>query len=751
MFKRPIFIAAVLFALTAAVVIKAFPDAFIPDLDIYDRQSIVLTGIIYRIENRKENVCIYLKNPYVSSDPDNGSRPCKRAVLFVSYEDPVLKELKTGNTIRSGCTFREFKTARNFGNYDEEDYYHSLGIFLKAYADDVLITDHHVSWLRQLLYDIRNQMTDSIHASVQDEETAGVLAAICTGDRSGLTDETRILYRKSGIAHILAVSGLHISLLGMGAFRLLRKKLSFKISAAVSCVMMAGLCIMCGETPSAIRAAIMFFIQIIAEGLGKTTDILCSVSLAALIMLAENPLYITGSAFQMSYAAILAIGLIYPELERTFRAKPRNRRKNAGAGIRTGKLRKGFLMSIPIMLATLPVTASAYYEISLYGAVLNVVVIPLMSAVLGSSFFSALIGIFDLLAGRFFIGIGVYLVRFIRWICGLFSDLPFNDLVTGNPSAWRVAVYYLLLFLGLMVMKFLRYLREGDTRKNMIISASYIVFSVTALFLRFPDGRLKVSMIDVDQGDCILLESPHGSVYMIDAGSSTVDNAARYRVEGALKYKGISGIDYFFVTHPDTDHISALQDMLEDGEITISNILIPYIPDNSNYMTLCSQAAANGTELYRLNEGTVLKDGDLIISCLHPDKDYYSPDTNGYSAVLDVRLGYFSALFTGDLGADGEDILLRDHLSEMQGAYDILKVAHHGSRFSSGGKFLDAVSPQIALISAGVNNSYGHPHKETLERLERTGAMIFSTAQFGEIMIEADYSGILSIKTMIGS
>ena len=220
----------------------------------------------------------------------------------------------------------------------------------------------------------------------------------------------------------------------------------------------------------------------------------------------------------------------------------------------------------------------------------------------------------------------------------------------------------------------------------------------------------------------------------------------RYRISGAVKYEGIRKIDYVIITHPDTDHISGIQEMLETVPDQIGNLLIPYVPDNEHYADLVSLAETRGVEVRNLYRGMRIQDGDLQFTCLYPPAGYRSDDINSYSAVLDLRYGAFSALFTGDLGADGEEYLLR---TGLKGTYDLLKVAHHGSRFSTTESFLKRVDPGTALISAGVNNSYGHPHAETLERLMETGADIYCTADSGEIVLEADMQGRVKIRTKI--
>ena len=300
-----------------------------------------------------------------------------------------------------------------------------------------------------------------------------------------------------------------------------------------------------------------------------------------------------------------------------------------------------------------------------------------------------------------------------------------------------------------------------------------VVTVLTASVLVLFGGRkvtvLRISFIDVGQGESILMENPSGTVYLIDGGSTSVNQVGKYRIVGAVKYYGISDIDYVIITHPDTDHISAVEELLNDMKspvpgnggnegtgnkknstmgIAIHHILIPTVQGNNNYNMLCELAREKGVEIINLHAGMVMTDGELAMKCLHPAIGYTSESVNDHSAVLDISYGSFTALMTGDLEEDGENILLNDNVLN-KGGYDILKVSHHGSKYSSTEGFLEAVSPKAAVISAGENNSYGHPHKETLDRLSHAGAEIFVTAQSGEIIVEAHKNGNFSVQTKL--
>ena len=276
----------------------------------------------------------------------------------------------------------------------------------------------------------------------------------------------------------------------------------------------------------------------------------------------------------------------------------------------------------------------------------------------------------------------------------------------------------------------------------------WVLILLIVLFVRVPHRDLQITFIDVDQGDGILIEMPSGAVCLIDGGSSSIEDVGSRRMESALKYRGIYEIDFAFVSHTDSDHISGLLELMQEsgaGSIRIRHLCIPMFEENENQALLLSAAKDKGIPVTFLSAGMSFAFEEVKLSCLHPfsGKDY--PDANAASCVLSLTYGEFSALFTGDLGQEGEQELLK-HFSSLD--HDLLKVGHHGSRESSSAAFLKGVSPQLAVISAGVHNRYGHPHKETTERLEACGSRIYVTAESGEILVHVDRQGAVSVRTM---
>ena len=792
--KRPLlalflFLAALSFAFT-----YFFPEFFMPSFvkneaeDMKEGEEISLTGTVYKTQEKTYSVYVYLKDSKASLNGEDFSR-AGEVLLIVPIEDYEGYGLKIGNRVYVYSEYEEFSKARNNGNYDEEDYYNSLGIFLKASASEIKITSSRINYPAQAMALLKEQILNSFEEILTEDEEAvkGVFAAVTTGEKSSLTEGVKSLYSENGISHILAVSGLHISLIGMGLFSFLKKFLGPYRSGLISSIVMFLYCLMCGLSVSCLRAVIMFAVRMGAVFFGKTYDLLSSISLAGIIILLSNPFYILNSGFLFSFCAVLSVALASSAL--TEFLKPKR------------SLGRSFIYSLSITLANFPLTAGVYYTVPVLGVFLNLLVIPLMSFVLGSALAGGLMGIVSSALGRFFMGAGYYAVCLINLSCYLAGLFPLNSLVTGRVGVFKVFLFYGIL--GIYIY-FLREINKRDRRRipekkkdfpkdpkeeggkieiEKENSRTAVLFQspqpeeekenrrgplrdgkinwrrylslllVTALlmavlFARLPQKDLEIIMFDVDQGDGILIKTPAGDVIMIDGGSTGEDELWAYRLESALEYEGVTVIDYEIITHPDSDHTSGILDLLEDETtpVRIENLLIPYVEDNENYTELIEAAQEAGVNVINIYSGMEIRSGEVTLSCIHPDKGETFEDTNDYSCVLSLSYGDFCALFTGDISSEVEESLLSE--GKLEEDYDLLKVAHHGSKYSSCSEFLSALKAETALISAGVDNTYGHPSEETLERLSEAGAEVYVTAGSGEIKVSIDKEGGMEIWTM---
>ena len=743
MMQRKLFLAALFLAAFFFVLIILFRVDLLPVMP-KQNAAVILTGKVNKIEEKEKQVLLFLS--HAKGEEGGTVSSYGPVILSVSAEQFSDAKIRIGNRIQAASTYMGFGKARNAGNFDEENYYRSMGIsgkFRLQKKGKIEIEDASYDAGRQWLFDIRRKIRGIFQSILErDAEKAGIFSAIVLGDRSQVESDVKSLYQKNGIAHILAVSGLHISLIGMGLFKILRKQFYVPVSAILSGSVMVLFCILSGGSASAIRATTMFLLRMAAAMRGKTFDLLTGLSFAGLLLLLTNPLYLTNSAFLLSFGAILGLALPGHAAEKLLSFQ------NSAV--------KAFFASLSVFLMTAPILMSVYYEISLFSILLNLAVIPLMSLILGSGILGGISGLLSLALARFAIGLGTYLLSFVEILCRILDYLPFLVFITGKPSAARVILFYALLLGGTAVWGWwVRKERAGISffcnkpeQWKRRCFAGWILLLLFVLFLRFPHRGLQITFLDVDQGDGILLEMPSGEVCLIDGGSSSIKDVGTRRMESALKYCGISEIDYAFVSHTDSDHFSGMLELMEEsgaGSIRIRHLCLPFFEDNENQTMLLTTAKERGIPVTFLSSGMTYSFGEVRLACLHPASGKSYSSANAASAVLSLTYGSFSALFTGDLEQDGEQEILH-HFTSL--VHDLLKVGHHGSRDASSSAFLEAVSPQLAVISAGVKNQYGHPHKEVLERLKACGAQIYLTAEKGQIQVKVDRKGIASVQTM---
>lgn len=271
-----------------------------------------------------------------------------------------------------------------------------------------------------------------------------------------------------------------------------------------------------------------------------------------------------------------------------------------------------------------------------------------------------------------------------------------------------------------------------------------IVFPMNEMAARIK-GEMSITLLDVGQGDGIFVRGPEGNTYLIDGGSSDVKKVGKYRIEPFLKSQGVGKIDYVFISHGDGDHISGITEMIKRMNVGVAIETIVFSNKGAwdeELEGLAHMAMKNGVRVVEMRAGQIFTEGEMEICCLAPNTSDGRDNmkrSNEDSMVLVLEYGKFDILFTGDVEEKGEEKLTEILKEEyLDTEWDVLKVAHHGSKNSTSEKFLGIVSPAYALISAGRGNSYGHPHEETIERLSSVKSVILSTHENGAINVMTD-------------
>lgn len=763
--KRPLFFCCLLFAAGMALLLATGGEAlfcsaalkaegqFVTNEDIY------FQGRVKELVQKEQQTVVTLEKaeiwrkasesggnePNEAESAESESWPCRGLLVYLKGQE----RYALGETLTGCGKLQKIEKSGNYGQFDARNYYNGKGVDFRIFSGSITGTDGKKNWYLEALDHMQGSLNQGIQA-VFPEEDQGLLASMLLGDKENLDEDVYSLYQLAGIAHLLAISGLHMGMAGRGLYGLLRKLgASFGLSFFFSLLLLVSYGFLTGMGPSALRALVMFGLAMFAKVCGRSNDLLTSSGVALALMVAGNPWYLTQSGVWLSFGAVFAIGGIYPVLQRWFRPK--------------NPIVKSLLLSFSIQVFTIPILCYSYFQFSLYSVFLNLLVIPLMSVVFISGFVGAALGIFWPALGKLPGGMAHYILRFYEGIANIFTKLPGNLVLTGKPEIWQLCLYYATLGLLLFGLPQILKRRTGIRRKVVCL---LILLLLPLLLLRHSPKGLMITMLDVGQGDGIYLKTPEGRSFFLDGGSSDVKEVGAYRILPYLKAMRKNKIDVWAVSHGDSDHYSGLLEafaQVERGEFFIDALWLPDVANpGDGYEKLERQAAALGIPVEKIRAGESWGEGSLSLTCLHPAKGYVSESENAYSMTLLLEYKKFRGLFTGDVEKGGEEAVkaaLEERMekgklkngedkenkeNKENGDVDgsdkltLLKVAHHGSRNSTTESFCRNLRADFAWISVGAENSYGHPAKEVLERLSEMGAQTDKTMESGALSLITD-------------
>ena len=555
-----------------------------------------------------------------------------------------------------------------------------------------------------------NRLRDILEACLP-KDTAPFAKALLLGDTDGLDYETDTALKLSGIRHVAAVSGLHVGLL-YGIIRTLTFRKRW-LTALVGIPVLAFFAAMAGFSPSVSRACLMTGLAIMADAFLKEYDSLSALSFGVLVLLLLNPFSAASVSLQLSVASVVGILIFYPGLHQWYQKKTAKlpRKGILGSVIRWFGSSVGISMSA--MVLTTPLSALYFGTISLIAVVTNLLTLWCIMFIFCGTAFLCCAGLLWLPAGLFLGKLLAWPIRYVLFIAKVLSRFPFAAVYTrsGWITGWLILSYFLL------VVFLLR-------KKKPVFYACVCTGGLAAaLFFSWWIPRrddFRATVLDVGQGQCILLQS-RGSSYLVDCGGGSGTAAADAAAEMLLS-QGVHRLDGIILTHLDQDHINGLSYLLTRVE-TRTLLLSPAEEADLIYELPSQDAAVSYVDCVQtIPSGT----GTLI---LYPP-DAGSKENDNCICVL-FAVENYDILITGDRTATGEWDLVRN--TELP-YVDILIAGHHGSKYSTSQFLLDAVKPETVVISVGKNNIYGHPAPELLERLELYHCRIFRTDLDGTVV-----------------
>ena len=709
----------------------------------------VICGEVQQYQATEYSLSAYLK--HVCLIVGSEQIPIKNLRVFLKSN----KEFPIGTTVKISGKLEEIPEPRNPGEFDSRQFYACQKIYYFMKNGVVLAWSSKYSRYGQFMQNLKSKIMQTLDIAAKDD--AGIFGAMLLGEKDNLEDEVKIRYQMAGIIHILAISGLHISVLGIGFFDLLKRVGFGNVSAGMvvlSVLLQYG--ILTGESVSAMRAVGMFLLAVGARIAGRTYDLLTALAVSAVLLLLDAPANLYNSGFWLSFGAVAGLGVVAPVLAGCIRMENRL----------AVSVMKTLVSSIAVQMTTFPIMLRIYGEISLAGFFLNLLVLPTVSVVLVSGIAAVAVGMASVSAAVYVVLPGRVLLFLYEKLCELTAGIPFCTWIAGSPELWQCAGYYVLLFLGVGILGMSRgtvtwkgtagkrvgnhaFMQEKKKqgegkvwlRKHQLLSGISGIMLILGLgiLIYHPSGNLQITCLDIGQGDCISIQFPQGQNFLIDGGSSNKKNIARYQILPFLKNRGIGVIDAILISHTDNDHISGVLELFDYmrahlTSVRVKNLILPeWTQPDDAYQQLVDKAQAAGVNVQKGRKGEQIALGKASLRFLSPDRGTAGTDANEDGMVVELTYGGFEGLFTGDIGAETEKKLLPE-LEDV----DFLKVGHHGSRYSTCQEFLDVVRPELAVVSCSATNTYGHPSGETIERLEDSGAKIWYTMKEGAVTAETD-------------
>ena len=717
---------------------------------------------------------------YVYSDKNLcGMIEDKKENCEISYEE-IFLELYGKEICISGEVV-PMKVARNYGNYDEYVTLRSKGVLLKISAENIWMEKKSIHDKQLTIKNIVAYGKCFLRDILQDissDEEYGILAAMVLGESDEVDKEIKELYSLSGISHIMAVSGLHISIIGMGVYKILRKKMRYISSATISMGVMSFFLVLIGNPVSATRAVVMFFVHMIADLYGRKYDVLSALSLAGIFMLLDNPYYLLNMSFQLSFMAMIAVTVCVPCVMGFVFGEGDNddekgsaclTLKSVAVGIKLilKRLGKVIVFNISLCIVLLPINSYLFFRHSTYSPFVNMIVVPLVGIIVITTLSGVIIAIFLPGVGAFLVGTAIYILRFFTWLSERVVSIKYSSLVTGKLLLWQVLLCYGLLIVCLVIMycykegKFNKWRPVNWIKKGQVYLGVFILMSIFCVII-FQEkyNGFSVNFLDVGQGAAIYIRSESGNDYLIDGGSTDEKNIGEYKLESFLEARQVDSLEYVFVTHCDLDHTSGIIELIERGNILLEMLVLPDIPNEAReekYLELVKLAEDNDIQIMYMKAGDKLKDGRLSLTCLNPrvelgssnddsgrDDIKVSSDINENSLVFVAEYKELACIFTGDIGEETERKLI-SYLEEfnLQDKIVVYDVAHHGSGNSNSQEIINCIKPDASIISCGRDNSYGHPAKEVLDRLEEIGSSIWCTYERGQTEVYEGEEGFM--------
>lgn len=639
--------------------------------------------------------------------------------------------LEFGDYIAIDAKLQEPHGATNPYAYDFKKSLESTGIRTIAfvYRDSnvrqIGRTDGNI-FLTKLIIPLRIHIEKTIDLYLHGD-SAALLKGLILGLGRKLPIEVRDAFTDSGTVHILAVSGLHVGIIAGLAWFIFASvfRIPRGIAALLTITLLAVFAGLVGGRPSVLRAGFMFSIIIIGASLNRPPNLLNSIGAAGAVLLAIKPIWIYDIGFQLSFGATLGIGYLLPILQSWLPERLRR-------GDFLGKwIMSPLIVSVSATLGTAPLVAWHFHRFQLIGPIANLAVLPPLGLIIGYGILGAIFQPISPFIARLFMSADWLLIRvYLLNIVKIFASLPYAYLTFPHPSVYWVYGYYAVLVSApLAFMKI--------SRKTLAMCGYFTIIAIFLLFGRLSSverlrEEIRITFFDVEQGDCALVEFDDGREILIDGGPP---GNITFSVLPYLHARGLEHIDAVVMTHSDADHVGGLRELQK--VMDFGSIYIPYATFTSNlHREFITHAESVGTPVVLLSHGDTIPEFPEF-RVLWPDTISVSTagslfvDPNEASIVLMLEHGESQVLFTGDIAIPTENKIAE--IADLE--CDIVKVPHHGSKYSSGEVLIQRTTPMLSVVSVGAKNRFGHPSERVIEDYTLAGSEVIRTDSIGAVIV----------------
>ena len=599
--------------------------------------------------------------------------------------------------------------------------------------------------------------TNNIKLKIKNNSNQNnIYLGLILGDTSNIEDETKEEFRIASMAHILAISGMHISYLVIASTFIFNKIIGKRKAKIATSIVLVIYMLIVGFSPSVVRASLMAIILLFSFVFYRKNDLPTTIGISALIITIINPYSILDIGFQLSY--IGAIGIILfrrPILMLLNKIKIKDRRIKYKIPKKiifiSEKLKELLSVILSAQITILPINLYHFNLFSSYFIITNV----LISLIIGPVFIISLIYTLVLLTNSKLIFIFEKILNIgigaITQISKIPNYLLGSKIYFPTPKIYQIIIYYLgisILFyiltlknakklnmsqirvLNLIALLKYRYRQINKKKRRMVIIIFLIVYFVFSIIPK----DLEINFIDVGQGDSTLITTPNNKKILIDGGGSKNFDVGKYTLLPYILDKGYTNIDYAIISHFDEDHVGGILTILE--ELKVNKVIIPkQVESSEEYEKFLKIVHSKNIKVILAKKGDKIEiENDLYFLVMWPsEKPIEENSMNNNALVTKLIYKDFSCLFTGDIESVAEEELIKkgDSLKST-----ILKVAHHGSKTSSTEEFLKEVKPKVALIGVGEDNNYGHPNENVIQRIKKYTNKIYRTDLNGEINIK---------------